>query len=74
MNQFKLYQKCEKRVGMKVIETKEMKAGTIIEFDIKVNIDGTFDVHYIVSFKGERHAWLEKHHESNIVLMKGTEL
>lgn len=74
MKRVKLYQKCYDRIGMKVIEKKEMKTGVLNSFEVKEKIDGTLDVFYIVGFENENSMWIERHHESNIVLMKGTEL
>lgn len=74
MDKIKLYKKCYDRIGMTVIETEDMKAGRIIDFEINDNLDGTHAVHYIVGFDDEQHTRLEKIHESKIVLLKGSEL
>ncbi|WP_353856800.1 hypothetical protein [Bacillus sp. Bos-x628] len=74
MNRVKLYQKCYDRIGMKVMEKTEMKTGILNSFEVIDNPDGTLSVFYIVGFENENSMWSEKHHESNIVLMKGTEL
>ncbi|UTV34895.1 hypothetical protein [Bacillus altitudinis] len=74
MNRVKLYQKCYDRIGMTVIEKKNMKTGILNSFEVIDNPDGSLSVFYIVGFENENSMWLEKHHESNIVLMKGTEL
>ncbi|MDZ4632232.1 hypothetical protein ORN01_25080 [Bacillus cereus] len=71
----KLIKKCFNRIGMTVFEKEGMKKGTITSFKLEDNPDGTYSVIFMVMFDlNNGFVRIDHFHESQLVLMKGTEI
>lgn len=62
------------RIGMTVFIKDDMRKGTITSFVIEDKPDGSFQVYYSIIVELNDVYLMQRIHESNVVIMKGTEL